>query len=325
MLTWANAINLGSAEEWSLKNKYGQEYLIQIGFPRDWPESTCSSGDNGVPVIYLLDGNSVFLTALEALQRRLSLGLSSFPAGVVVAIGYPIPPHSDHLFNARRAWDFTPPAPNNTEIEGGANQFLDFINDRVRPFVCQRLLDRRGVAVGREALYGHSFGGLFCLHALFTHPNAFDCFIASSPSIWWNEEFILKEEASFRRMSTSDDSLRGPSLMLFVGGQEQNPPRRRGESSDMYERRRRIHGELRMVDNEPWSVAFALDSISSIPTLYLGTIAAAFLTMSTRRWGYGMWAIVRPIAAIPLLLVFGLLPELSSGSSAFLRRPRNKD
>ncbi|XXG99815.1 hypothetical protein Hte_006156 [Hypoxylon texense] len=49
------------------------------------------------------------------------------------------------------------------------------------------------------------------------------------------------------------------------------------------------------------------DSISAIPTLYLGTIVAdAFLTHSTWRWGYGMWAIVLPVAAIPLLLTLFL-------------------
>ncbi|KAL0940197.1 Siderophore iron transporter mirB 8 [Colletotrichum truncatum] len=45
------------------------------------------------------------------------------------------------------------------------------------------------------------------------------------------------------------------------------------------------------------------ETISAIPTLYLGTIVAqAFLDHSTWRWGYGMWAIVTPIASLPLLV-----------------------
>ncbi|KAM0324577.1 hypothetical protein ACHAQA_007962 [Verticillium albo-atrum] len=44
------------------------------------------------------------------------------------------------------------------------------------------------------------------------------------------------------------------------------------------------------------------ETISAIPTLYLGTIVAqAFLDNSTWRWGYGMWAIVTPVFALPLL------------------------
>jgi MFS family permease len=45
------------------------------------------------------------------------------------------------------------------------------------------------------------------------------------------------------------------------------------------------------------------ETISAVPTLYLGTIVAqAFLDHSTWRWGYGMWAIVTPVVALPLLL-----------------------
>ncbi|KAI1375251.1 IroE protein [Hypoxylon crocopeplum] len=249
MLNWAASLNIGSAEEWSLKNKSGQEYIVQIGFPRVWVHYTPAPGDTGVPVIYLTDGNSVFLTALEALYRRLSIQRSAFPAGVIVAIGYPISPDSSSVFSPRRVWDLTPPAPECKDIEGGADDLIEFISDRVKPFVRQRLADTRGVSVGKEVLYGHSLGGLFCLHTMFTRPGMFDCFIASSPSLWWNGEYILKEEAEFRNSHTKTGNRRGPSLMLFVGGQEQNPPQRRGEADDEYEERLERHKERRMVYN----------------------------------------------------------------------------
>ncbi|KAJ5787563.1 Major facilitator superfamily domain general substrate transporter [Penicillium paradoxum] len=44
------------------------------------------------------------------------------------------------------------------------------------------------------------------------------------------------------------------------------------------------------------------DSITTIPTLYLGTIIAQrILDTSTWRWGWGMWAIVLPFASLPLI------------------------
>ncbi|RAH63746.1 siderophore iron transporter mirA [Aspergillus aculeatinus CBS 121060] len=44
------------------------------------------------------------------------------------------------------------------------------------------------------------------------------------------------------------------------------------------------------------------DSLTTIPTLYLGTIVAQdILDHSTWRWGWGMWAIVLPVAAAPLV------------------------
>ncbi|KAI1415287.1 IroE protein [Hypoxylon sp. FL1857] len=249
MLSWATPLKIGSAEEWLLKSKCTKEYIVQVGFPRDWASYTPPPNNTSVPVIYLTDGNSVFLSALEALHRRLSIRGSLFSAGVIVAIGYPIPSDSSKVFNPRRAWDLTPPAQGSGETEGGADEFIEFINDRVKPFIRQRSADTRGVHIGREALYGHSFGGLFCLHTLFTCPDMFDCFIASSPSIWWNEEFILTEEAAFRENREGKRDTRKPSLMLFVGGQEQNPPQRRGEPDEEYEERRKQHNERRMIYN----------------------------------------------------------------------------
>ncbi|CAG8890439.1 unnamed protein product [Penicillium egyptiacum] len=44
------------------------------------------------------------------------------------------------------------------------------------------------------------------------------------------------------------------------------------------------------------------DSLTTIPTLYLGTIVAQrILHHSTWRWGWGMWAIVLPVASLPLI------------------------
>lgn len=44
------------------------------------------------------------------------------------------------------------------------------------------------------------------------------------------------------------------------------------------------------------------DSLTTVPTLYLGTIVAQrMLDHSTWRWGWGMWAIITPVCAVPLI------------------------
>ncbi|WP_253816324.1 hypothetical protein [Myxococcus xanthus] len=35
------------------------------------------------------------------------------------------------------------------------------------------------------------------LHAFFTRPTSFDTFIAGSPSIWWNDRYVLTEKTAF--------------------------------------------------------------------------------------------------------------------------------
>ncbi|KAI9148902.1 heterokaryon incompatibility protein (HET) domain-containing protein [Paramyrothecium foliicola] len=198
-----------------------------------------------ISVLYLTDGNSVFLSALESLRRHLSSHQSTISAGLIVAVGYPLPSDAGTVMSPRRTTDLTPPSPGCKPSEGGADVFLEFLQSRVKPFVHQRLNNMLGAKPSKEALYGHSYGGLFSLHTLFTRPGMFDCFIASSPSIWWNSEYILGEEKLFREGSGSDK----PDVMLFVGGLEQEPPRRRGESEADYQTRRKRHQERRMVEN----------------------------------------------------------------------------
>lgn len=44
------------------------------------------------------------------------------------------------------------------------------------------------------------------------------------------------------------------------------------------------------------------DSLTTVPTLYLGTIVAQhILDHSTWRWGWGMWAIILPVCSVPLI------------------------
>jgi predicted alpha/beta superfamily hydrolase len=182
---------------------------------------------------------------VECLQRRLSSQRAAFSTGVVVAIAYPLPSDSKSVMSHRRAFDLTPPSPGCDPSEGGADAFLDFIQFHVKPFVHHRVSAILGAKPGKEALYGHSYGGLFCLHSLFTRPDTFDCFIVSSPSIWWNNEFVLREEQTFRDASGKTR----PDLLLFVGGLEQDPPRQRGENDIEYHKRQKRHQERKMVEN----------------------------------------------------------------------------
>jgi uncharacterized protein len=70
----------------------------------------------------------------------------------------------------------------------GADRFLRFLTEELAPHIdgLYRTADFR-------LLVGHSSGGLFTLHALLSRPEAFNAFIASSPSLWWDEEALVKQ------------------------------------------------------------------------------------------------------------------------------------
>ncbi|KAJ6023916.1 siderophore esterase [Penicillium herquei] len=229
---------LPNSEQFYLKNDQGKKYLIQISWPLLWQDR---DKPRSCPIIYLVDGNSMFLTATESAWRR---GYSSrFNSGIIVAIGYPL---EGKLYDIeRRNLDLTPPSETPVPGHGGADGFLDFIEKSVKPAVKSRFPQ---ISFQREALFGHSYGGLFALHALFTRPDYFDCFMASSPSIWWNGRCILDEAKKFLE-ETSLVGERVPSVMFFWGALEQNPPRWDKESDADYDARKQSALGFRMTDN----------------------------------------------------------------------------
>lgn len=153
----------------------------------------------------LVDGHALFATAAAAavLQAQRPQVTGVGPA-VFIGVGYP----GEAPFDAeRRQRDLLPTA-------DGAARFLDVIIDEILP-VIRRLTP---LDAARLSLVGHSYGGLFVLHTLFTRPGLFAAHVAGSPSIWWNERAILASEEGFRR-----GTAKSGRLLITVGGDEQGP------------------------------------------------------------------------------------------------------
>lgn len=147
------------------------------------------------PVAYLLDGNAALMEVGRALLERLARS----PRPPVIAF---IAHDNDlRIDPERRAFDYTPRRPGGDEAQrdaigdrrnGGADDFLALIERDIAP----RVEAMAPVDPRRRALWGHSYGGVFVLHALFARPQSFALFAAADPSLWWGNGHLLKEEAS---------------------------------------------------------------------------------------------------------------------------------
>lgn len=199
---------VGGAFQFDTVSRRGACYRIFIHEPPVAPPP------GGFPVLYLLDGNAHFTTAVAtmAMQSRRP-EITGVPTCVIVGIGYP----TDELLELRRrCFDYTPCA-NDRQEGGGAERFSDFIEDELRPLVEAVVpVDR-----ARQALFGHSFGGLFTLWSLFARPGSFRSYLAASPSIWWGDRAILAQEEGFVSGAPSVTPLR---LLLTAGSLEGVPP-----------------------------------------------------------------------------------------------------
>src|SRR3546814_11258318 len=70
--------------------------------------------------------------------------------------------------------------------------------------------------------YTTLFRALFAAHALLTRPGAFDAFIVSSPSLYWNQFAILPHLPAFNdRLAPLPPP---PRAFVDVGGKEQKLP-----------------------------------------------------------------------------------------------------
>jgi predicted alpha/beta superfamily hydrolase len=203
---------LPGTETWDLPNAAGEVYRIFVSRPSGTPPA------GGYPVLYVLDGNALFAGFAEA--RRIqawNAGPSpqrpSVGSAIVVGVGYPTDEPYD---TARRRNDYTAPRP--AVPASGQDRFLDFLLNTLRPEVAKRY----SVNPRRQALFGHSFGGLFALHVLYTRPDAFNAIIAASPSQWFNDQVILAEERAFAtRLSQAADAAPSSRLLIVVGEREE--------------------------------------------------------------------------------------------------------
>jgi predicted alpha/beta superfamily hydrolase len=187
------------AETWTaISSTNGRRYQVSVAVPRGYDE-----GEQAYPVLFVMDGNGQFGMATD-IARWLAVQRDIRDI-VVVGVGYPV----GHFWDAvgARTLDLTPtedhpwaeefarmfpsyPAP---EGSGGAPEFLAFLRNELIPFL---EANYRVQSEGR-ALLGHSFGGLFALHALFFGEGAFSRFVVGSPAIWWDQDITFQHEEEF--------------------------------------------------------------------------------------------------------------------------------
>lgn len=213
-------VEVKGATYWDLASKItGRTYRIFVSTP----ESPAPAG--GYPVVYCLDGNSSFLTANDA--ARAQSAFAEIKPAVVVGIGYPLDNGLEVL--KVRNKDLTtpisaeilarmPPNPGLTvENTGGVDDFLKMIELELKPLIAKRLT----INPADQTLLGHSLGGLTVVRALFTEPKAFRTFVASSPSLFWSEKAVLKDEAAFAHLIAKGEA--SPRVMIAVGALEGDP------------------------------------------------------------------------------------------------------
>jgi len=158
-----------------------EERQVSIFVPQDYDSNISTK----YQVLYLLDGEWHFHYVSALVDKLVASG--DLPNMIVVGI-----------INNTRSKDLTPAGRNdNPNRFGGAKPFLDFITQELQPWVEENYRTHP-----YNVLAGHSFGGLFTLYSMMEEPDAFQAYLALSPSLGRNNEQQVKRAQNYFKKST---------------------------------------------------------------------------------------------------------------------------
>lgn len=187
-------------KSFSIESTYSAaSYPIKVALPENYSPETQTYAS-----IYVLDGEDNFDFVAENC-KNISEKLSTSNV-LVVSIGY----------GNDRVDDYTPTKAK--EGGGGAEMFMQFIEHELIP----RIESEYAVDTSRSSrvILGHSFGGLLGAYAFTNYNAVFGNYLLLSPSIWYDNEVMLRLEQENRNINSNNRQL------VYLGlGQMENQGR----------------------------------------------------------------------------------------------------
>lgn len=158
------------------------------------------------PVIYLLDGsvNEDFIHVSGLVQFFNQM--YAMPETIVVGIA-----------NIDRKRDFT----FHTDLKdlqkdypttGHSGKFIDFLEKELLPYIGSQY------KTTEKYIFGQSLGGLLATEILFKKPEMFNNYFIISPSLWWDDQSLLKEAPGL--LSKSPDTKK---FVYISVGKDEHP------------------------------------------------------------------------------------------------------
>jgi len=189
---------LNNTETYLLNSKnVSDDFKIDVKLPKGYYES-----NEQYPVIYVLDGNRNF-GIIAGTVELLNTGMDA-PKVIVVGIGY----KTDLEHSKFRSRDYLPTVSENLEYSGGASKFLSFLEEELIPNI------KSSYRVNSNSLLaGMSYSGLFTMYTLFNKPSLFNNYLIGSPSMYYDNEVIFKDEEAYARKHDDLDA----NVFLSVG------------------------------------------------------------------------------------------------------------
>jgi predicted alpha/beta superfamily hydrolase len=148
----------------------GEERTILVRVPANYDRTP-----DRFPVIYMTDAHSPYNAMMAGILEQQAWG-GTLPEMILVGIQ-----------NTNRSRDLTPSDDGKGGEVGGAPKFLQFIEQEVIP-----LVEKNYRTEPYRIFAGHSLGGLFAVYAFTARPDLFNAYIAASPVLAYDDNFVIK-------------------------------------------------------------------------------------------------------------------------------------
>ncbi len=204
-----------------------EERTLNIYLPQNFDKA------KSYPVIYLLDGslNEDFIHVTGLIQFFNQM--YSMPETIVVGIA-----------NIDRKKDFT----FHTDLKdlqkdypttGHSDKFIGFLEKELKPYIKSQF------KTTDIYLFGQSLGGLLATEILLKKPKMFDNYFIISPSLWWDDESLVKQANQL--LSKIQDSKK--FIYISVG---------KGEHPVMVKDTEDLYDILKKADKKNWTVEYKM-------------------------------------------------------------------
>ncbi len=213
-----NLTAIQATELHNIKSGYNNKtYQLNVSLPK-----TYSTQDTlRYPVLYVLDGKFSF-KSMTSIREGLDLG-KEIKDIIIVSIDDSCNTDADWL--ASRYNDFTPSSilqsdtlwskimniPEGKLRSGGAENFLNTLEKDLIPYITDHYK-----TTSDRGLSGHSLGGLFAGYCLLKKPYLFKRYGINSPSFWWNNSEMVRDEDYYGSQHTELTA----KVFFSVGGAE---------------------------------------------------------------------------------------------------------
>ena len=172
----------GLAQDWPgikdsiFSNELKEFRDFQVVVPKDYVQSS----QDKYEVLYILDAEWYMVQVPFIYDFIVTANFA--PQSIFVLI-----PNTYIDGNNLRSRDFSPSETSRRPGSGGADNFHSFLKNELIPYI-----DKSYPSNGKRSLLGSSFGGLFAVYAFVKEPQLFQSFIASDPSLFYDNNYVSK-------------------------------------------------------------------------------------------------------------------------------------